>query len=301
MLVDEMHDLVTRHFAPHQLKVRELSPDGARYRPLHRGTLTMQTLAYGAEISVSVRDLEDFYIHVPLRGHGRLSVDRRELCTPITVIGPGQRPVMNWSVNHEVLIVQVPQAQVERTLADYLSGPSPRVPVFEPEIAIDGPFGGALRGLAEGVLSFTASPLAAHHMEQFLLHTMVASHAGNFAAVVAEPAPLAGQAALRRARRYCEDHAGELVSLRDIAAAARVSVRTLQASFREHMQTTPMAYLREVRLAKAHADLRTIAETGASTSVTDVALRWGFPHLSRFAAHYFQKYGELPSATRRPI
>ncbi|MFI6291612.1 AraC family transcriptional regulator [Nonomuraea sp. NPDC050790] len=299
MLVDEMHELVTQHFAPHRLRVRELSPDGARYRPLHQGALTTQTLAYGAEISVSVRDLEEFYIHVPLRGHGRLSVGRRELCAPITVIGPGQRPVMNWSVDHEILIVRVPQTQVERTLADYLSGPAPRVPVFEPEIGRDGPFGGALRGLAEGTLSFTSSPLAAHHMEQFLLHTMVASHAGNFAAAVAAPAPPAGQAALRRARRYCEDHAGEPVSLRDIAAAARVSVRTLQTSFREHMQTTPMAYLREVRLARAHADLRAIAESGASTSVTDVALRWGFPHLSRFAAHYHRRYGELPSATRR--
>ncbi|MFI6498084.1 AraC family transcriptional regulator [Nonomuraea typhae] len=299
MLVDEMYELVTRHFAPHRLKVRELSPDGARYRPLHQGALTMQTLAYGAEINVGVWDLEDFYIHVPLRGHGRLSVDRREICAPITVIGPGQRPVMNWSVDHEVLIVRVPQAQVGRTLADYLGGPSTRVPVFEPEIEGDGPLGGALRWLAAGALPVPGSPMAAHHLEQFLLHTMVTVHAGNFSPGPADPGPPAGQAALRRARRYCEDHAGELVTLRDIAAAARVSVRTLQASFRRHLQTTPMAYLRAVRLAKAHADLREIAETGAATSVTDVALRWGFTHLSRFAGEYRKRYGEPPSATRR--
>jgi AraC family ethanolamine operon transcriptional activator len=33
-------------------------------------------------------------------------------------------------------------------------------------------------------------------------------------------------------------------------------------------------------------------------TVGDVAARWGFWHLSRFAADYRQHFGELPSATR---
>ena len=37
----------------------------------------------------------------------------------------------------------------------------------------------------------------------------------------------------------------------------------------------------------------------ATTSVTDVALRWGMTHTGRFAAAYRRKYGVAPSATLR--
>ena len=34
-----------------------------------------------------------------------------------------------------------------------------------------------------------------------------------------------------------------------------------------------------------------------STRVTDVAMRWGFFHQSRFAQQYREQFQELPSAT----
>jgi AraC-like DNA-binding protein len=58
--------------------------------------------------------------------------------------------------------------------------------------------------------------------------------------------------------------------------------------------TTPMEFLRRVRLERAHRDL-----LHGEGTVTDIALRWGFPHLSRFARAYRAQYGVLPSETRR--
>ncbi|WP_431934031.1 helix-turn-helix domain-containing protein [Nonomuraea jabiensis] len=42
-----------------------------------------------------------------------------------------------------------------------------------------------------------------------------------------------------------------------------------------------------------------MAETGSETTVTEVALRWGFTHLSRFASFYRETYGHAPSVTLR--
>jgi transcriptional regulator GlxA family with amidase domain len=84
----------------------------------------------------------------------------------------------------------------------------------------------------------------------------------------------------------------------DLAHEAGTSVRSLQAAFTEHLGMSPTAYLRRVRLARAHADLRT-ATPGDGQSVTDIAYRWGFGHVPRFAAAYRERYGCAPSQTLR--
>jgi AraC-like DNA-binding protein len=303
--VEEMRAQVSQNFSPHGLKVIKACSDGGRYRLLHRGNIVLHTLAYGAEIRVEVPELPDFYnIHVPLSGGGRLTVGGQEVAAPLTIIGPRRRIDMNWSVDHDVMIIQIPEVLVDRLLEDQLGDAPKKDMYFEPRIIEGSPLGRTLTALsvpatAARTFPFAASSLAEHHFEQFLLHTVLGSQPHTYSADLCEPGATSTSAALRRARRFCEEHAAEPITLRDIATAARVSVRTLQSGFREHLQTTPMAYLREVRLARAHADLLHIAATGSPTTVTEVALRWGFAHLSRFAAFYRQTYGHAPSVTRR--
>ncbi|WP_433222514.1 helix-turn-helix transcriptional regulator [Dactylosporangium sp. CS-047395] len=106
-------------------------------------------------------------------------------------------------------------------------------------------------------------------------------------------------ASLRRALAFIDDHPGADLSIADVAVAAHVTVRALQLAFRRHLDTTPTAYLRRVRLEHAHRDLA--AADPASTTVTAVAARWGFANHSRFTANYRAAYGLPPSRTlRRP-
>ncbi|PRH80440.1 AraC family transcriptional regulator [Streptomyces solincola] len=105
----------------------------------------------------------------------------------------------------------------------------------------------------------------------------------------------AGTDTLRRAMAYIEDNAHRDISLADIAAAAFVTPRAAQYAFRRHASTTPLGYLRRVRLDRAHADLR--AADPRTASVSAVAMSWGFVHQGRFAAAYRTAYGVPPSAT----
>ena len=110
----------------------------------------------------------------------------------------------------------------------------------------------------------------------------------------------AGTQALRRAIAYIETYAGADIALADIASAAQVSPRALQYAFRQYRGTTPLAYLRGVRLERAHHDLRR-ADRASGDTVTAIAYRWGFLHQGRFAAAYRAAYGEAPATTlRRP-
>ena len=105
-------------------------------------------------------------------------------------------------------------------------------------------------------------------------------------------------AGVRRAVAFIDEHADGDISAADIAAAAHVTIRAIQLAFRRHLDTTPSAYLRRVRLDHAHQQL-CAASPGDGVTVTEVASRWGFASPSRFAASYRDAYGVLPSYTLR--
>ena len=116
-------------------------------------------------------------------------------------------------------------------------------------------------------------------------------------AAPAGPAAPAEPDTLRRAVTFIEDNAALELTAADVARAASVSVRALQLAFRRHLDTTPMAYLRQVRLARARCELEAAREE--SVTVTSVASRWGFGNPGRFAAQFRDAFGASPSEVLR--
>jgi AraC-like DNA-binding protein len=111
------------------------------------------------------------------------------------------------------------------------------------------------------------------------------------------PAGYVGPAALRRAVAYVDAHAGDAITLGDIAASAGVGARALQYAFAQHHATSPMGYLRRVRLERAHRELK--VANPELDRVGQIALRWGFAKPSRFAGLYRRAYGVNPRDTLR--
>jgi AraC-like DNA-binding protein len=103
-------------------------------------------------------------------------------------------------------------------------------------------------------------------------------------------------ATVRRALEFIDAHAHEPIGLGEIAEAARTGPRDLRAAFRRHLDTTPLARLRRVRLDRAHHDLMTADPDGLDT-VAGIAARWGFPDVDRFSEAYRAAYGCSPSET----
>ena len=105
-------------------------------------------------------------------------------------------------------------------------------------------------------------------------------------------------ATVRRAVQFMDAHANEDIGLADIADAARIGARSLQLAFRRHRDTTPLEYLRRVRLEGAHRDLLD-ADPTRGDRVEAIAARWGFAHPGRFSVVYRGHYGRSPGATLR--
>jgi AraC-like DNA-binding protein len=103
---------------------------------------------------------------------------------------------------------------------------------------------------------------------------------------------------VHRAISFIDSNADLDIGIGEIAAAVGVSRRAIQLAFRRHLDSTPTAYLRQVRLDHAHREL-VDAAPGGDLTVTDVAYRWGFSSPSRFAERYRVAFGCSPSETMR--
>lgn len=100
---------------------------------------------------------------------------------------------------------------------------------------------------------------------------------------------------MARAVDLIEDDPGRQWLVTELAQECAVSVRALQDGFVRQVGVPPGRYLRRARLRRVRSDL--MAADSRERSVSEVASRWGFLHLGRFAALYSEAYGELPSQT----
>jgi len=99
--------------------------------------------------------------------------------------------------------------------------------------------------------------------------------------------------------KTCEDFTlsldGRRPYMSELCAAAKASERTLQYAFQNIMGMSPLTYLNRLRLHRARDELRKAKSD--STTVTDVALNWGFWHFGDFSRAYRNCFGETPSST----
>jgi AraC family ethanolamine operon transcriptional activator len=98
----------------------------------------------------------------------------------------------------------------------------------------------------------------------------------------------------RKAEEYLRTCCRDSISISDLCAAVGATRRTLHLGFVELYGVPPMHYLRAIRLRGAREDLTNARSR--DLRVTDVAMKWGFEHLGRFALAYRDFFGELPSA-----
>jgi transcriptional regulator GlxA family with amidase domain len=105
-------------------------------------------------------------------------------------------------------------------------------------------------------------------------------------------------ATVRRAAAFIEAHAGQPVTVAEIAAAAGVTARALQYTFPRYYGTTVTGYLRRVRLEQAHRQLQA-ADPTTGTTVAEIGRRWGWTSPSNFTTAYRKQYGLPPSHTLR--
>lgn len=106
------------------------------------------------------------------------------------------------------------------------------------------------------------------------------------------PTLAARKALVHRACALMLAHANEPLSMLQVCRHVGASRRKLNYCFKDVLGSSPLRYLRALRLNGVRRDLR-----DGAASVQQAAARWGFWRMGEFAADYRRQFAELPSQT----
>ncbi|MFB9908440.1 AraC family transcriptional regulator [Allokutzneria oryzae] len=304
--LDEAREQITRSFCPHRL---DLVGTGARLNATQNGVrvgrISLHYLDYGADVRIRAESMDEFFlVQIPQAGSAEIHCGRQHVTTGTTlasVPNPTDDVDMLLRKGTPQLIVRLDREAVESRLHQLLGRPPRGVLRFDLGMDLEEPAARAwlaqVRWLRSAIEApAPPSPPVVEHLEQSLVTGLLLGQRSNFSDALHADQAASMPRTVRRAVELIEGHAAEPLTVEDLAEAVGVGVRALQGGFRRHLDTTPMAYLREVRLSRVHDELRA-ADPNTVTTVTEVAARWGFWHPGRFAAAYRQRYGETPSST----
>jgi AraC family ethanolamine operon transcriptional activator len=99
--------------------------------------------------------------------------------------------------------------------------------------------------------------------------------------------------AINTSREFIIANYGD-VTIQELCHVSGVSWRTLDYAFKETMGIGPKKYLEAFRLNKVHKELSLPFD---GSKISDIANRWGYWHMGRFAHNYKNFFGEFPSET----
>jgi len=306
--LDEARDLVTKVYAPHELSYAgqpgSQLDTSMSHVPL--GEISLNRLRYGAKVNIAVECLGSFLlVMMPISGSVQIRCGNQQiLSTPklASVISPTLSMHETIEADCDQIMVRIERELLERTCAQHM-GQELRQPLCF-DLGMDktaNPSWSSLMSYlfaeADQDAAVLRIPLLRAQFEQLVATTLLLGHEHNYRTALGQPAKAIVPSHVKRVEEYIVAHAAEPLTVAGLAAYAKVSASSLYAGFRDFRNSSPMAYLKHVRLQRVNQDLRNADQ--ANETVAQIALRWGFRHLGHLATDYKKMFGELPSDTLR--
>lgn len=307
--LDNAQGTIERVFHRHALR---LAHQGSDLRFAHRSAqlsaLTFNLISYGAEIEVKVDWVgrPHYIMVIPLSGvaeviHGqdRASINRGSYI----ILDPDQKFEFRLDAAHSHLAVGIPHCALNRFMksndisnfGNRLQFSHMKKDVSEGDHGFFDFLGFLCREVDRPKNRLQAVGTQDALQDAFFRLLLSSNIESDEAARQLSRAGIVPHS-VRLAEKFMQEHIKEEISVDDIAEAAGVSPRALSYSFRMFRSTSPMQWLKRLRLIRAYADL---SAPDGECSVTQVALRYCSSNPGRFANTYFLEFGEYPSDTLR--
>lgn len=304
---EECLDVVSRHLGPHGFRtiIGHRSFKATLNNTRLRGS-TITYLGYNAGTETKSAVIEDAYlVLIPLTGNIRCYYDRQEVTLSSRTglaIQPDKPFTLQTGDASSGLMWRVPRAVLDRHVQEMI-GKALNL-AFEP--VLDWRCGRtasllrSVRFVANELDQIDGRTNACRYLkenfEQLLIRTLIEVQPNNVREHPAYQGNFIAPRCVRKVEDYIAAHLDEPLTVEDLVRVSGVSERSMYLSFKKFRGTSPMAYLRDLRLKTIREDL---LQADPSLSVTEILSRRGVFQFGRFAASYKERYGETPSQTLR--
>ena len=307
--IDRAQTLLGRAFYPLRVEPTGEGRFSLRMRTVQVGPLVLGELTYGTDIRKECGELDTAYhVNVPLHGEVWSTCgDEQVVATPRTaaVFDPVGATVLDrWTAGTTQLCLKIDRDTLVRELEQRLDRPVGTLPSFRMSMGLATAGGRswlhAVRILASELDSpggLAQHPLLAAEVSRLITGGLLLGQPHSLSDELDSPVPGTRPRTVKLVMDRLEARPEHPWTLGELARETGISVRTIEDGFRRHVGVTPTAFLRRCRLDRVRADL--LAAPPACTGVAEVAHRWGFTHLGRFAQAYRRRFDEYPSDTLR--
>jgi len=309
--LEEAQQKVSGVFCNHGLRTvgRDQRIDAEMYYRKIRG-IGLGRMRYGANVAIDPGRLENFaLIQMPISGLETVEHGAHTVCSNnrvASVLSPTLPLKMQHDSGTEKLFVRIDRDVLERHCRQHIGGDLRQPVEFAPRMAMDQPRCASWLRLIKWLYDefgqdspqgdeVLASPLFAAQIEQMVIASLLLTQPHNYSERLADDSPSIAPYFVKRAESFIEENAHEPLTIGEIVEHVGVSTRSLFSGFRKYRNTTPMEYLKSVRMQRVREELEQAAPH--STTVTRVAVAWGFAHLGHFTCDYKRYFGESPSVT----
>ncbi len=306
--LEEARDQVARVFCPHRLETTSGSGTvNTVHNRISLGTLSINYLDYGAEVAIRPGALNSFFlVQMPLSGGSEVTCGKATVTsTPhlASVPSPTDDLSMVWHDDSPHLLVYVSRTTAEARLRELLGHELIAPLRFNLGMDLTTPEAISWRRLLDLAVSdgeaggLILQTVVRDQLEDVILTGLLMTHQHNYSEPLARNYRPVAPRVIRDAVALFDANPERTPTMTELARAAGVSIRSLQVGFQQYMGMSPTEYLRDVRLQRVHEEL--LSTESENRSVAEIAYRWGFNHLGRFAQMYRKRFGELPSRTHR--
>lgn len=308
--LDEAHEFISRNIVPYNYKCIDKhwrQGDALFHNFAELGDVDLIYIRYGRKVVINTGDLKDAYLlQIAHRGNCSITHENQTVQNGNgrwSIVSPDRPYRMVWSDDCALFELKIKKEALHKTYSSITGGQIDLPLRFDFQFETDPYFIDCVSSLLSYLCHEaeenrkTPNPfnLSLRHIEELLISLILERQPHNyfkeFTRMDARPLPQY----INRAVDYIYANASRPMTLAMIAEAAGISIRTLNAGFRKYQDCSPMEFLKNIRLDRARAVLA--HATPADTSVTSVALNWGFNHLGRFAHDYYGRFGEYPQET----
>ncbi|MEV6489360.1 AraC family transcriptional regulator [Actinoplanes sp. NPDC051633] len=307
--LDEARATCGEHLYPRSMRLIDPSARlAARFAFLHLDGLTVSDVRYGAAVAGECADLGSYHVNLVAAGHFAAQQGSRTINGDTNTAGVyrpvGHNFLHGASADCHLLSLSIDTDVLEEALASLLNAPVRGRPRLAEQMDVRRAPGRScaelIRFLADEIHnpnSLIYQPLVAAPLQETLVMSLLFAVDHQYQDALRQSAPRCPSHRVNRAIDAIRDEPQRPYTVAALAKIAGVGLGCLQQEFHRQVGVPPMAYLREVRLARAHNEL--VDADPDQTSVADVARRWGFARPGWFADRYRRLYGLDPAETLR--